>query len=113
MNKQIPIEIRAYLTDILQQTGNLPEDQVKEEAMLQELYTRLDKFLSLKMVDFIPDEKLDSFSQMLESQASAEQIQQFVSENVPNAQDVFTVAFGEFRDMYTKGLTQIESSKAS
>lgn len=99
----IPQEVRSYIEDLLTSSGVVTTDTVMREAMVQELFTRLDKFLTIKLLDYLPTEKLEEFADLTEKNPSQEEVQKYIQENVPNAQDIFVLAFGEFRDLYLKG----------
>jgi len=108
---QIPAEIRAYLEDLLYRAGMTNIDSVVKEAMIQELFTELDTFLMTKIIDYLPVEKMDEFTKLLESRPAQQTMQYYLQENLPNAQDVFTVAFGEFRDMYINNVNKAHQSQ--
>lgn len=97
---QIPIEIRAYLEDLITE-AQVPvfEDKAKED-LIQYLFERLDKFLAAKIVENMKPEDTEEFIKMNEEQKSREEIDNFIREHMPNAQDVFTRAFIDFRDFY-------------
>ena len=112
-NIVIPDEIRVYLEDLLSQAGIIDIDSVVKEAMLQELFVRLDQFLATKVIDYLPVDKLDEFTQFTQSKPSQEKMQQYLQSHLPNAQDVFIVAFGEFRDMYLKNIKNAKQVQAN
>jgi len=107
----IPSEIRAYLEDILRAANmpNIPEPQ--KENMIQELYSRLDQFLITTIAEYLPEDKVEEFAKMADTNPTAEQIQQYLQANVPNVQDVFTVAFAQFRKLYLEGVNQAAAAQ--
>ena len=97
---QIPPEIRAFLQSVLNDANMHPVDDVMQEAMIQEMFERLDKMVALKMVEELSDENLEEFTKLNEEKKTKEEVDQFFKEKVPNARDIFAKAFVEFRDIY-------------
>jgi len=73
------------------------------DEMIVQLYTRFDKFLIGEIAEYLPREKLEEFAKIVEKNPTAEQVRDYLLKNLPNAQDVFTVAFAKFRDLYLEG----------
>lgn len=97
---QIPVEIRAYLEDlILEAQVPVGDDKAKEE-LIQYLFERLDRFLAAKIVENMKPEDTETFIKMNEEQKSREDIDNFIRDHMQNAQEVFTRAFVDFRDFY-------------
>lgn len=97
---EIPAEIRSFLEGLLQDSGMTSLDEQMREDMIQELYVRLDNFLTAQIVDNLPPEQLEPFIEMNEQQKSRQEIEDFLKTHLPNAQDVFAKAFVEFRNLY-------------
>lgn len=104
MNIEIPQEIRGFLEGILQD-ANMSLDDVTREEMIKELYARLDSYLTTVIVDHLPADHLESFIKMNEEKKSKEEINKFLTENMPNAQEVFTNAFADFRQLYLNNVS--------
>ncbi len=102
----IPPEVRAFLEDLLRE-ANIPEILPEQkELMIEELYVRLDQFLVATIAQYMPEEKLEAFTKVVETNPDPQEIQRYLQENMPNAQDVLTVAFGKFRELYLQGVSQ-------
>ncbi len=97
---QIPPETRAFLESLLEEVHMEAVDDTQKEEMLVQLYARLDYFLTAKIIDAIPEADLDAFTQMNEQGKSREEVEAFIMEKVPQAQDLFKDAFLEFHDLY-------------
>src|SRR5437016_3142656 len=97
--QQIPIpdEIRTYLNSLLDASGMKEADSVTREKMVQELFLKLDDYIIDKVVEYMPAEKLDDFTNFMQTSPSKEAVEKYIQENVPDSQDVFTVAFADFR----------------
>ncbi len=102
----IPDEVREYLDSLLNDAGMDGFDPAMHDAMINELYIRLDKFLIGKVVEFLPEDKLEDFAKLNEETTDPAKIQEYLQQNLPNAQDIFTNGFGEFRDIYLEGVKQ-------
>jgi hypothetical protein len=100
---QIPQEIRSFLENLLQDAGMTLDESMKEE-MVKELYARLDNFVTATIVDNMPEDKIEEFIALNEQKKSLEEIQGFITTNLPNAQEVFAKAFTDFRNMYLSGV---------
>lgn len=99
-NDQIPPETRAFLESLLDEVHMEYVDEKQKEEMLSQLYARLDYFLTAKIIDSLSDADLETFTQMNEQAKSREEIEGFIMEKIPNAQEVFKNAFLEFRELY-------------
>ena len=106
----IPQDIRTYLENIIQDAGMLTLDERTREDMIQELFMQLDNYLASLIVKNLQESDLEQFIKMNEEKKSKEEIEQFVKEKLPNAQELFTNAFIEFRALY---LQNVESSRAN
>lgn len=98
-NLEIPEEIRNFLEGILLD-ANMNLDNETREEMVKELYARLDSYLTTVIVDNMPAQSLEAFMKMNEEKKSKEEIDNFIKENMPNAQEVFANAFADFRQLY-------------
>ena len=97
---QIPQEIRAYLESLLDDAQMTTLDSLMREEMIQELYTRFDNFLTGTIVDNLPAEHMEDFVKLNEKKGSQAEIETFLKDKMPNAQQVFSDAFIQFRDLY-------------
>jgi hypothetical protein len=105
---QIPPDIRNYLESILQEAGMLTLDDQTKEGMIQELFFQLDNFLASLIVKNLKPEDLEAFIKMNEEKSSKEEIEKFVQEKLPNAQEIFANAFSEFKRLY---IENVQSSR--
>ena len=103
-NIEIPEEIRSFLESIMLD-ANMTLDDVTKEEMIKELYARLDSYLTTVIVDNLPAEHLEAFMKLNEEKKPKEEIDGFLREKMPNAQEVFTNAFADFRQLYLKNVS--------
>lgn len=97
---QIPPEIRTFLESLLQDAGMTSLDDGMREEMIKELFARLDSYITSTIIQNLPQEHIEPFVKMTEENRPQSEIQAYLQEKMPNAQDVFAKAFMEFRDMY-------------
>lgn len=97
---QIQPEVRVFLEGLLTDAGMTTLDNQMKEEMIKELYGRLDQFLTAKIVDNLDPKYLDEFIRMNDEKKSKQEIEKYLQDKVPNAQDMFAKAFIEFRDLY-------------
>lgn len=109
---EIPTEIKGFLESLLQDANMATLDDSMKEEMLKELYARLDNFLTSTMMDHMPAEHLETFIKMNEEKKERAEIEQFIKEKIPNAEDVFTKAFMEFRDLYLGNVAAVKNVPA-
>jgi hypothetical protein len=110
---QIPPETYAFLESLLSEVHMEYVDPQQKEEMLMQLYARLDYFLTAKIIDAIPDADLEAFTQMNEQGKSREEVEAFIMEKVPQAQELFKNAFLEFRELYVGAGRQMEEEEQS
>lgn len=99
-NSDIPADVRGFLENLIKDTGLTPLDETAREQMVEELYIRLDNFLTSEIIKNLPPEQLEQFVQLNERGATQDEINQFMTEKIPNAQDLFGAALVNFRDLY-------------
>lgn len=96
---QINPDVRSFLENLLKDAGMTLDDQMREE-MIKELYARLDNYITTAIIDNLPAENLEEFIKMNEEKKSKEELEQFLKNKMPNAQEVFAKAFADFRALY-------------
>lgn len=101
-NAQISSDIRTYLDNLLEDAGMVLTDELKE-SMIQDLNVRLEKKLIADALDNMNPEKVEEFIKLLQAQANSQQVDSFIKEHVPNAQELFTKSLVDFRDYFLKG----------
>jgi len=103
----IPADVRGFLEDLLTSANIASLDDDMQEELIQELYQRLDNFLTTVILNNLPAEHLNTFIGMNEAKTPQAEVQQFLQEKMPNADQVFANAFIQFREMY---LGNVESA---
>lgn len=109
-SQDIPADIRSFLEGILQDANMTSLDSGMHEEMIKELYARLDSFLTATLIRNLPPENLEEFTKMNEQQKSRGEVEQYLKDHLPNAQEVLTQAFMEFRDLYLGNTTVARSA---
>ncbi len=105
METQIPQEVRSFLEGLLQDAGMTFTDNEMKEEMIKELYARLDNYIASVVVDYLPPEHFETFIKMNDEKKSKQEIENFLKEKLPDAQNVFAKAFADFRAMYPGNVT--------
>lgn len=108
---QIPVEIRAYLEDLIAEAQVPVFDDKAKDELVQYLFERLDRFLAAKIVENMKPEDTETFIKMNEEKKSREEIDQFIKDHMQNAQDVFTRAFVDFRDFYLTAQANMQTGE--
>jgi len=97
---QIPAEIHTFLEGILQDAGMTTLDNEMREEMIKELFVRLDNFMTTAIMDNLPPDKLEEFTKMAEEKKTMAEMQEYLKTNIAGAEEVFTKALLEFRNLY-------------
>jgi Protein of unknown function (DUF5663) len=96
------------LTEFIQQVmaeQNLPADldpevRAQYEADITEHAMAL---INRRLIDAMPDQAVEHFNALLDSDPSAQAVQEFVERNVPNREHVAAQALLEFRKLFLGG----------
>lgn len=110
-NSQIPQEIHTFLESLLTDSGMSILDEETKEEMIKEMYVRLDNYIASIIIDKLPPEHLETFSQMNEEKKSKEEVEKFLKEKMPNYHEVFAEAFANFRQLYIGNVTVSRNSE--
>src|SRR5258706_9601375 len=96
----IPVEIQVFLEELIEE-ANIPAfDEGTKQQVVKDLFERLDKFIALKISENLSEEDTEAFIKMNEEGKPKEEIDAYISTHIPNAQEMFTKAFIDFRDFY-------------
>lgn len=93
-------EVNKYVDQLIDQRG-FPDltPEVREE-LRKDLLARLDEFIMAKVVSSLTDEQVASFESMLKEGKTGEEVQAFISSNVPDFTNFLTNAMLEFKNVY-------------
>lgn len=95
----------------MQDGGIRSADAVMHEEMLKELFARFDNFMTSSIVENLAEEDMEEFIQMGNEGKSKEEIEKFITEKIPNAQDVFSKAMMDFRDTYLGNVSAFRNTE--
>jgi len=105
MYMQIPAEVKTFLEGLLNDANVQFKDDAVREEMIKELFARLDQYLASAIVEYMPDEHLEAFMKMNDENKPREEVEAFIKDKIPNAQEVFAKTFADFRDLYLGNMT--------
>ncbi|MFA5933315.1 MAG: DUF5663 domain-containing protein [Microgenomates group bacterium] len=97
---EIPEDVRKYLESLLYDTHITLLDEEMKEEMIEEIYKRLDSYLAATIANKLPPEALNEFIKMNDENRPAPEVEAFIKEKMPDADQVFANAFVEFRNLY-------------
>lgn len=88
------------MTGLMQEAGLdiLPPEN--REKIFSELVIRLDAKLTLAALESLPNEKLKEFKSLLSQDKTPSQISGYLNKNIPNIEEVYALAFADFRKVY-------------
>jgi hypothetical protein len=109
----LPIEpdVRTYLTDLLWDSGIRNLDPELREEFIQQLFVRLDNYLTTVIINNLPFSKLEEFVTMNEQGQPKWEIEQYLKKNIPNVEEVFKNAFIDFRSLYLSKMAEARQNK--
>lgn len=102
---QIPVDIRAYLENLLED-ANINLTPELKESMLYDLYLRLEKKLIADAIENMEPADVEEFTKLIQSQNNREVIDQFIKSHLLNAQEIFTQSLVDFKTDFIVGSTQ-------
>lgn len=108
----MPAEIRSFLERLLTDAGVTTSDAAGRERLLQGLFQKLDGYIIDTVVESLPAEKLDEFTAFIQQHPSRDELNDYLSRELPNAQDVFVSAFAGFREAYLAAVTATRQHQA-
>jgi len=107
---EIPPQIRTFLQSVLTDANMTTLDDDMKEEMIKELFISLDNHITAVIVDNLPKDHLEAFIKMNEEKKPQSEIEQFLKDNLPNAQEVMAKAFADFRNNYLADVTKAKNS---
>ncbi|MCA9372345.1 hypothetical protein KC726_05635 [Candidatus Woesebacteria bacterium] len=96
----IPGPIKLFLESLIDDAGVDIVDAVMKEEMVKELFARLDSYIATQIVAALPDDKLEGFMDLNKKQATQQEIEQYLKDNISNYSEVITNTMIDFRDIY-------------
>ena len=109
---QIPADVRGFLENLLEDSGLQLTPELKE-AMVGDLYQRLEKKLISDAVEKMQPDEVEAFINMIQSDSSKEELEKYISDHVPNAKEVFVQSLTDFRSYFLEGVTDQSQSPQS
>jgi hypothetical protein len=109
---EVPQEIRTFLEGILIEANLATIDADFHEEMIRQLYIRLDAFLVAKIIDALPDEKIEEFITIDVGGQDPKKIQEFLSQHIEKTQEFMMGALDEFAQLYLGSVAQSRADQA-
>ncbi len=102
---EISNDVREFLLGILQDANMQMTDEEMQEEMIKELFVRLDNYIGSVIIDNLQPNDVEAFIKLNEENKSREEINTFLKQKMPNAQEVMQKAFMHFREMYLSNVS--------
>lgn len=99
-NSNITPEMRLFLEGLLESNGISFVDEQTREGMISQLYTRVDKFITLMIINELDDADNDKFAEMLEQDVPQGQVQDFLKHRIPDFESKVRGTLADFRAVY-------------
>ncbi|NMC35879.1 hypothetical protein GYA49_02425 [Candidatus Beckwithbacteria bacterium] len=110
--EQIPSDIEAFLNQLLEDAGMVLTDDLKA-AMIGDLYARLEKKIIADAIENMQPEQVDQFIELVQSGKGKQEMEQFITEKIPNAKEVFAQSFMDFRNFFLSDIQETKSEPQS
>src|ERR1039457_1457893 len=108
MNTEIPEESRMFLENMLYTAEEFDYGEEIPEGLLQELYGKLNDWVSKYLLSNLPEDKISEYKKLNENAASPDILDIFSMKNIPNYTEVVKKAYRDYYDSY---LQQIREDK--
>lgn len=105
----IPPDIKLYLNAVLDEADLLILTEDEREQILQNMYKDFLAFFFTRILESVPEEKMETFMQLDEKRADIKKIEDFLQHDVPNAKEVIEKAYEDFRDLYLDAVAVSEA----
>ena len=92
--------LNIFAENLLVEKGAYRLDAQTAGIMKQEIVERLELLVNKVSLAALNDDQLMSFNKLLEEKATPEQLQKYISDNVPDLKERLTEAFYRFRLTY-------------
>ncbi|MFH2019405.1 MAG: hypothetical protein ABII80_02230 [bacterium] len=93
-------DLTAFVNQLLVEKGMSNIDETTVSKMREELLAKLQKFLNIKLISRLPDDKLSEFQVLIAGTPDQVKVQKFISDNISNLTEVFSSLLLEFRKLY-------------
>ncbi len=94
------VHLEEFAENLLLEKNLTNIDAATLRQMREDLVDRLEKVTDKVVVDNIPEDKLGEFEKMVDDGAKPEDVQAFISSNVPDLGPKLTEAYFDFRKLY-------------
>lgn len=93
-------DLTIFVNKLLIEKGMSNLDERTVSKMREELLAKLQKFLNIKLISRLPDDKLSEFQALIAGTSDQTKVQEFISANISNLTEVFSSLLLEFRKLY-------------
>ena len=100
MDKEIPEESRNFLKNMLYAAEEFNYGEEIPEGLLQELYGKLNDWISRYLLSSLPENKLIDYKNLNQNGASPDMLDAFSMKNIPNYAEVVKKAYRDYYDSY-------------
>lgn len=105
---QIPADIKTFLENLIEDAGMQLTPEL-QEAMIGDLYARLEKKLIADAIENMKSEDVEEFIQLVQSQKDKAEVDQYIATHLPNARELFMQSLVDFRTYFLGGTMQANS----
>jgi|GEM_PF-1259935 len=96
---QIPPYLRDFLSSLITEAG-IVVDEVTHNQIIKELFVQLDNYILSVIIEKLPGDKLEEFTKMAEEGKNREELEEYLSKNIQDSQQVFSQALMDFKNLY-------------
>lgn len=99
--KLIPDELKLFFRSILDEADVFIADEKDLQEIIISMYGHFNNFILSAILEHLPEDKIDDFVVITEeNNSTTQEAQNYLEQNLPNAKDIISKAYEEFRNLY-------------
>ena len=93
--------LHDFVVKLVNENTSVVDEEVRNQ-LVADMEDQVEQLIEAKIVEAMPAAQYEAFEQLLNKQASAEEVQTFVKQYVPDLDEVIARALFEFHQAYQK-----------
>lgn len=100
MDTIVPIGLKKFIEGMLFEAELVTNDDELNQRIIGEIYLRLAAYLNSRVINFVPENKLEELEELLNANADSHILDIFITTNIPNYTAVYATILLEFKSLY-------------
>ncbi len=94
------LNLKQFVENLIAEKKYPDLEQEVIDQMKEDLYLRIETLINVTIVNNLPDEKLEEFESLIDKQATPEETQKFMSDNIQDLPNLISETLLDFRKNY-------------